>query len=210
MAAQAAGKRPFGALGRMSIVAAMHAALLLILARSFGITPPDIFRGGDLVTIDDPVRQDDPLPPPPNPEFVRQDFELVQPDLQIQTESPPDGGETITARTESTGAETGPGSAMPMPVIQNPRVDPRRPLSLPTYSPSYIRQGIEGFVDVEIYVLPDGRVGDARILRSSGFDGMDQSTLEEAKRRWRLLPATRDGAPIAQWHKLRVKFELKN
>ena len=30
--------------------------------------------------------------------------------------------------------------------------------------------GNEGSVDIEIYVLPNGRVGDARILRSSGFE----------------------------------------
>ncbi len=70
--------------------------------------------------------------------------------------------------------------------------------------------GNQGSVDIEIYVLPNGRVGDARVLRSSGFERMDQSALEEARRRWRMLPATRDGEPFAQWHRLRVVFKLKN
>jgi hypothetical protein len=39
---------------------------------------------------------------------------------------------------------------------------------------------------------------------------LDQSAVDEAKRRWRLQPATRDGVPFAQWHKLRVVFELRN
>ncbi len=34
--------------------------------------------------------------------------------------------------------------------------------------------------------------------------------LEEAKRNWRLIPATRDGVPIAQWYKVRVTFKLTN
>jgi TonB family protein len=71
-----------------------------------------------------------------------------------------------------------------------------------------IREGKAGSADVEVYVLPTGRVADARIIRSSGFEELDQSTLAEAKRKWRLLPATRDGVPIAQWHRLRVTFKL--
>jgi protein TonB len=63
-------------------------------------------------------------------------------------------------------------------------------------------------VDVEIYVMPDGRVGDARIVKSSGFERLDQVTLDEARRSWRMLPATRNGEPFAQWHRLRVVFKL--
>ena len=35
-----------------------------------------------------------------------------------------------------------------------------------------------------------------------------RAALAEAKRNWRLLPAKRDGVPIAQWHRLRVTFKL--
>jgi hypothetical protein len=34
--------------------------------------------------------------------------------------------------------------------------------------------------------------------------------MEEARRKWRLLPAMRDGEPYAQWHRLRVVFNLKD
>ena len=65
-------------------------------------------------------------------------------------------------------------------------------------------------MDLEIYVLPNGRVGDARVLRSSGFEDFDQSALQEARRNWRFLPATRDGQVFAQWYRLRVVFKLQN
>jgi protein TonB len=194
----------------MGVVAAMHAALLLVLARSFGITPPALFEP-DPIQIDDspPVMPDDPPPPPANPTFEQTAVNLVLPvdpvPMDNSVDPPPD-------LTIGTGPDIiqGPGSAVAAPVIQGARLDPRRPLSLPVYSASYIRAGIEGSVDVEVFVQPDGRVGDARILRSSGYEQMDRSTLDEAKRRWRLLPATRDGAPFAQWYRLRVKFELKD
>ena len=57
-------------------------------------------------------------------------------------------------------------------------------------------------------MLPNGRVGDARVVKSTGFEELDQSAIDEAKRNWRLMPATRDGVPIAQWHRLRVTFKL--
>ena len=71
-----------------------------------------------------------------------------------------------------------------------------------------IRAGNTGTADIEVYVLPNGRVGDARIVKSTGFEALDRSALEEAKRKWRLAPATRDGVPFAQWHRLRVTFRL--
>ena len=53
-------------------------------------------------------------------------------------------------------------------------------------------------------------MGEARIVRSTGFERLDRSALEEARRSWRLIPATRDGVPIAQWYKVRVTFKLTN
>ena len=35
--------------------------------------------------------------------------------------------------------------------------------------------------------------GDARVVKSTGFEELDRAALAEAKRNWRLLPATRDG-----------------
>ena len=67
------------------------------------------------------------------------------------------------------------------------------PLSQPAYPPEMIRLGAQGSVEVELFVQPDGRVGDARIVKSSGYDAFDRNTLDEAKRSWRLMPATRDG-----------------
>jgi periplasmic protein TonB len=210
MAAQTADRRPLGALGRMSFVVAMHAALLFVLARSFGIVPPVIFDRGQVVQIDEPVEPVDPLPRVIDPVIDTPIVDLIPHDPVLIDDTPDDPPPRVTTGTRTGETSERRGSALPMPVIQNARPDPRRPLSRPAYSASYIRQGIEGFVDVEVYVLPDGRVGEARVLRSSGFEHMDEATLDEAKRRWRLVPATRDGTPFAQWYRLRVKFELED
>ncbi|MES1263064.1 MAG: energy transducer TonB, partial [Peristeroidobacter soli] len=88
------------------------------------------------------------------------------------------------------------------------RPDPHHPLSKPQYSARMIREGNQGTIDVEVYVMPNGRVADARVVKSTGFAELDLAAIAEAKRNWRLLPATRDGVPYAQWYRLRVTFKL--
>lgn len=91
-----------------------------------------------------------------------------------------------------------------------PRVDPRYPLTQPEYPPSSIRQGEVGTVTLLIYVLPNGRVADAKVSRSSGFTRLDAAAVREAKRSWRFVPATSDGTPVADWGTYAVTFRLTN
>lgn len=208
MTAQVIEKHPLGALGRIGIVVGMHAALLLVLLQGFGLEVPQIEIPPDLEsTIIDDRTPDDA--PPTLPDFKPThtiDVALPDPPPVPIDFSPPETA--ITATVEPTDLVQS-GSALPVPRLIAPRADPRHPLTQPPYPATDIREGNEGSVDLELYVLPNGRIGDARVVRSSGFERLDQSAVDEAKKRWRLLPATRDGAPIAQWHRLRVKFELK-
>jgi len=209
MVARAAAKHPLGALGRMGFVAGMHVALLVVLANSFGfVSVPkiEITKG---VIIDETRPREDPPPVDPHVQFTDATVRLVPPEPIPfdRTE-----GEVITPPQDlviGDGEGEGGGSAAVVPDIVNVRADPRHPFSQPPYPPTDRREGNQGSVDVEIYVLANGRVGDARIVKSSGFERLDQVTLEEARRSWRMLPATRDGEPFAQWHRLRVVFKLR-
>ena len=209
MSARIAARHPWGALGRMGIVAGMHAALVFVVAGALVIkseAPPEVMVGD---VIDEPKRAVEPppetrpdlrpvdlhVPPPVDPQYERE--EIVQSEI-MGVPDIPRIGENIEG-----------GSAEPMPVIQDVRQDPRRPLTQPYYPPGEIRAGNEGNADIEVYVLPNGRVGDARIVRSTGHPRLDQAALEEARKNWRLIPATRDGVAFAQWHRLRVVFQLK-
>jgi len=203
----------FGALSgmasRITLVAAFHAALLLLLARSFGIvpgfkeTPPLVGT-----VIDQPPPIDDrPLPPIAGPQLSDPNISIERPDeIVLETEPPPVVTDERPPRID--GGEG--GSAVVHPTIQGVRMDARHPLSQPYYPPDVIRAGGQGSLEIEIYVLPNGRVGDARILRTSGFDSLDRAAIQEARRNWRLLPATRNGEPFAQWYSLRVVFKLEN
>jgi protein TonB len=181
--------------------------VLFVIARSLGIgtkAPEEVPLEGTF--IDEPQHIDDPPPPPDDRTLIHRDTIVtpVDPPPPLAFEE-----ETITGPPPVEGPITPPtGETFQGPVLVGVRPDARYPLTQPVYPAQLIREGKTGSADVEVYVLPTGRVGDARIVRSSGFESLDQSTLTEAKRKWRLLPATRDGVPIAQWHRLRVTFKL--
>jgi len=207
MAAVAAQTRPLGALGRMSLVAAIHVAVLFAIMRSLGIGSVPVEERME-ATIEKVERAPDEPPPPPVAPLVRNESvvlpELPLDNLQFEAQ------DVISLPPQPEYVEPPPGgSAVVQPEIVGVRLDPRNPLTQPPYPPSMVRQGHQGTLELEVYVLPSGRVGDARVIRSAGWEEFDRSAIAEAKRYWRLLPATRDGVAIAQWHKLRVTFKLK-
>lgn len=103
--------------------------------------------------------------------------------------------------------DTGDVVAPPKPVVVEPRIDARRGLSEPFYPPQVIREGGEGTVMLSIYILADGRVGEVKLDRSSGHAKLDESAMREAKR-WRFVPGTSDGKPMAMWKQVPVTFRL--
>jgi len=190
----------------MGIVAAMHVGVLYLIASSLGIVPSIAPTKTEATIIDEAPRRDEP---PPQPEYVppRNDTVVLpddpHPDLVFEQEviTPPPADLSVPP-------EPPVGSAVVQPVIVPVSQDSRYPLSKPLYSPRMIREGNQGTIEVDVYVLPNGRVGDARVAKSTGFQELDLATLEEAKRKWRLQPATRDGVAFAQWHRVRVTFKL--
>jgi protein TonB len=210
MVAGSIERRSMGALGRMGVVAALHVAVVFLIARSLGIVPPILQpQRIEVTSVDQPDVRDDP-PPDIAPHFVDPDIHFPPPEDAAPELPPQTDGVSAKAITDVLPIVDGPGTPEIPGLIVNARQDARHPLSQPRYPLPDIREENEGNADVEVYVLPNGRVGDARIARSSGFERLDQSALDEAKRNWRLVPATRDGVPFAQWYKVRVTFKLTN
>lgn len=210
MAAVMVEKRSLGALGRMGVVAGMHVAVVLLVANSLGLVP-SLTESKPMVTrfYEDPLPIDDP--PPATVGVVElADTRVVLP--------APDQAPVDADDSGAIGAELVPPDGLriveppqaPRAALIAVRQDPAHPLTQPDYPAAMIRGNNEGVVELEVFVQPNGRVSDARILKSSGFDAFDRATLDEAKRRWRLLPATRDGVPYPQWARQRVVFKLVN
>jgi protein TonB len=200
-----------GRLGRMGIVAGMHVAAFYMIATSLGIihteVPPttDTFFVPDTRPPDDPVPVTEPVVNYPSiPLFPEPDVVPVDQGENVIT------GEQVPIDRLPPRDSSGTAVVEPRIPIVAPRIDARRPLSQPPYPAADVRAGNEGNADLEVYVLPNGRVGDARIVRSTGFERLDRSAIEEAKRHWRLVPGSRNGEPEAQWYKVRVTFKITN
>lgn len=88
---------------------------------------------------------------------------------------------------------------------QGPFVPPSRYYSpLPAYPQSAWATGIQGTVTLEVVVRTDGKVGAVRILE--GLPAGINETAVQAVQRWQFQPATRDGEPVAVYHRLTLRF----
>ena len=64
-------------------------------------------------------------------------------------------------------------------------------------------------VTLRVFVLKDGSVGQAAVLRSSGFRMLDNSALWTVRSTWRFLPALHDGLAVDSWVEIPIKFVLE-
>jgi periplasmic protein TonB len=97
----------------------------------------------------------------------------------------------------------------PEHIVSGAAVDPHHPLTQPAYPMSAIRNNEEGALSLSILIGIDGRVRDAKVVQSSGSAKLDQAAINEAKTRWHLKAATRDGVAFEEWLTLRVVFRLE-
>ena len=89
--------------------------------------------------------------------------------------------------------------------LARPRYD-RNPK--PPYPRIARRRGYEGVVVLKAEILPNGRVGELRIRRSSGHYILDKSALRTVKK-WKFIPAKRGEEPIRIWAEIPIKFTLE-
>ncbi len=158
--------------------------------------------------IEAPPETDDTPPPPPPPEIETPPPFVPPPDIafDIPADAPP---ATAITQTTTQRPVAQPPPAPPKPVQRTaPRSDTRRPLTQPEYPPASRRAGETGTVILEVYVLENGRVGEARVKQSSGFPRLDEAAVREVKRSWRLVPGTENGKPVPMWGQFAVTFRL--
>jgi len=97
-----------------------------------------------------------------------------------------------------------PPSAPSVPATVPPRYKHRPP---PVYPRLARKLGYQGTVLVEALVEASGRVGDARLARSSGHAVLDRSALKVVGD-WTFEPARQGDEPVSMWVKVPIRFEL--
>ena len=72
-----------------------------------------------------------------------------------------------------------------------------------------MRAKVQGVVRLEGVVLPDGTVGDVKVMRSlDPVYGLDQEAVKAA-RQFRFVPGTRFGEPVAVLVSFEIEFTLR-
>jgi protein TonB len=79
----------------------------------------------------------------------------------------------------------------------------------PAYTPEAMQARIQGVVTLEAVVLPDGTVGEVRVVRSLDRTfGLDQQAIKAVKE-WRFRPGSRRGRPLPMIVVAELSFTLR-
>lgn len=79
----------------------------------------------------------------------------------------------------------------------------------PAYPAISYRLGEQGRVELRVHVTADGRADAVELIRSSGYERLDQAA-REAVQGWRFAPARQDGGAVAAWVRVPLRFSLKS
>ena len=67
---------------------------------------------------------------------------------------------------------------------------------------------MDGWVDLQFMVMTDGSVGDVSVVGADPA-GVFETPAMDAVRKWKYQPILRDGKPINQRARVRVRFALQ-
>ena len=114
----------------------------------------------------------------------------------------PAGQSMATGQTAASRSHSAPGKFI-LPVVYpgNPKPD------YPEYS---MMRHEEGRVLLNVHIGRDGRVTDAKVLRSSGYSRLDRAALTTVSKDWRYIPARQDRKAVPTWHKVRITFTCRS
>jgi protein TonB len=78
----------------------------------------------------------------------------------------------------------------------------------PPYPMVARRMGYSGKVILDVEVLAEGRAGDVKLQKSSGFEILDKAALQTVKT-WRFIPAKHFGQAVTQRFLVPINFSLE-
>lgn len=205
-------RSPIGLGGAIAVHGAVLAAFLLMPREMIDrFVPPTLI--GHNVPMTPPPPEEEKTPPEATevePRVTRTDPLVkmpAEPDTILPPPPPFDPG-TLGGTGDKVLPPPPPPSPPADPVLKDAQIDKRALASFqPDYPAMMVRMGQEGSVTVRVTIAADGRVTD--IERVSATDeAFWQATMRHALKKWRFMPATRDGVPIAMTKVMTVHFKL--
>mgnify|MGYP006155212107 FL=1 len=207
-------------------VVLLHALGLVWAAQQLSITEPEITPPSVVGVLVAPEPKPappppKPVPPPPKPEPkpVPTPKPVAKPTPKPTPKPEPVREVAPEPVQQATPAPPAPPSppvqqATPAPEAPAPVTPPRTDAAhlnnpAPQYPALSRRLGEQGRVMLDVYILPDGSVGEIKLNRSSGFPRLDNAALQAVKT-WKYVPAKRGDTAIPFWYVQPVSFVLNN
>ncbi|MDK2123000.1 energy transducer TonB [Parachitinimonas caeni] len=183
------------------------------------VTPPTVI--GVLLPESPPAPVEPPKPLPAAPEVHKAPVPKPVAALPLPKAAPSERAVTAPPETAAPGKPEAPAAspasaptppAPAAPPVPAPVTPPRTDAAhlnnpAPAYPPASRKLGEQGRVLLDVYILPNGAVGEIKLKQSSGHARLDEAALN-AVRRWRYLPAKRGDEPIPFWYVQPIEFSL--
>ncbi len=196
----------------IAFVVLLHALFIYALVTGLAYRAIEVVRAPIETKIIEEAKPPPPeaLPPPP-PQLAPPPAAFVPPpEVHIETPPPPPPKTAIRVVTPTKPVAPAPVAPPPVavPVRVTPRLDMRRSQQ-PEYPAASRRLGEQGTSVIEVLVGVDGRVLDAKLLQSSGYDRLDQAALAGVKADYHFIPGTVDGKPQPMWFTFKFNWKLQ-
>jgi protein TonB len=193
----------------VAIVIALHVGMYFVIESGLSraiislVAPPV-----ETKIIDEDKPKEDLPPPPPPPDIAEPPPFIPPPEVSVAIQTATNAIQTVTNERPPEVVPPKPAPPVEVPGTKA-GFDPKHPIR-PTedfYPAASKRANEEGVTLLEIYISTDGKVTDARVKTSSGFDRLDEAAITYAKT-WRMKPATRAGVPEGSWVSIPVRWKL--
>lgn len=156
-----------------------------------------------------PKPEPKPVVPKPTPKPTPKPVAKPEPVREVAPEPVPQAAPAAPTPPAPPVQQAAPAPEAPAPVTP-PRTDAAHLNNpAPQYPALSRRLGEQGRVMLDVYILPDGSVGEIKLNRSSGFPRLDNAALQAVKT-WKYVPAKRGDKPIPFWYVQPVSFVLNN
>ncbi len=186
------------------LVVIIHLLFFWVLASGLGAKIVEVVTGPVETKIIDETPDED-KPPPPPPEMDTPPPYVPPPEISIEIAA--DAGPTTAISNVTVAA---PAQVEKSAVVKVPPSTQGKgaKITQPEYPPASRRAGEAGTVTLQVFVQENGRAGEVKVAKSSGFEKLDEAAVKEVQRNWRFVPGKEDGKPVAMWHTFAVTFRL--
>jgi protein TonB len=194
------------------LVVIIHVLFFWVLASGLGAKIVETVVGPVETKIIEELPDDDKEPPPPPPDIEQPPPYVPPPEVSIDLAVDTSNTTAISNATSERPVQAPPPVAKPVEraTVKTPPSTQGKGarITQPEYPPASRRAGEAGTVQLRCFVQESGKCSEVSVVKSSGFEKLDEAAVKEVQRNWRFVPGKEDGKPVAAWHTFAVTFRL--